>query len=44
LMSRNDVEKVSIRWPDLPDFNDMLIQGCEAREHVLTRKFKAEAA
>lgn len=27
LMSCNDVEKVSIRWPDLPDFNDMLIQG-----------------
>ncbi|EER4134500.1 toprim domain-containing protein [Escherichia coli] len=44
LMSCNDVEKVSIRWPDLPDFNDMLIQGGEAREHVLTRKFKAEAA
>ncbi|EEI9681193.1 DNA primase [Salmonella enterica] len=45
ILSRNDVEKVSIRWPDLPDFNDMLIEGCEVRQHVLTRKQKvAEAA
>ncbi|HCL5037356.1 TPA: toprim domain-containing protein, partial [Salmonella enterica] len=35
ILSRNDVEKVSIRWPDLPDFNDMLIEGCEVRQHVL---------
>lgn len=45
ILSRNDVEKVSIRWTDLPDFNDMLIEGCEVRQHVLTRKQKvAEAA
>ncbi|EJA5821327.1 toprim domain-containing protein, partial [Salmonella enterica] len=45
ILSRNDVEKVSIRWPDLPDFNDMLTEGCEARQHVLIRKQKvAEAA
>ncbi|EJO2705746.1 toprim domain-containing protein [Salmonella enterica] len=44
ILSRNDVEKVSIRWPDLPDFNDMLIEGCEARQHVLIRKKVAEAA
>ncbi|ECA4811378.1 DNA primase [Salmonella enterica subsp. enterica serovar Kiambu] len=44
ILSRNDVEKVSIRWPDLPDFNDMLTEGCEARQHVLTRKKVAEAA
>ncbi len=44
LMSRNDVEKVSIRWPDLPDFNDMLIEGCEARQHVLTRRQKVAEA
>ncbi|EAA7987436.1 DNA primase [Salmonella enterica] len=44
ILSRNDVEKVSIRWPDLPDFNDMLTEGCEARQHVLIRKKVAEAA
>lgn len=43
LVANNDIEKVSVRWPDLNDFNDMLTQGCEARERVFIRK-QREAA
>ncbi|HFS5767942.1 TPA: toprim domain-containing protein [Providencia rettgeri] len=38
LLSNNDIEKVSVRYPDLGDFNDLLIQGCEVRERVYIRK------
>lgn len=43
LVANNDIEKVSVRWPDLNDFNDLLTQGCEARERVFIRK-QREAA
>ncbi|MGJ0579375.1 DUF7146 domain-containing protein [Xenorhabdus bovienii] len=32
LKANNDIERVSVRWPDLGDFNDLLQQGCQARE------------
>lgn len=38
LLSSNDVEKVVVRWPSLPDFNDMLLKGCEIFEWRLNNK------
>lgn len=38
LLSNNDIEKVSVRYPDLGDFNDLLTLGCEARERIFIRK------
>lgn len=38
LVAKNDIEKVSVRYPDLGDFNDLLTQGCEARERIFIRK------
>ncbi|WP_420497821.1 DUF7146 domain-containing protein [Xenorhabdus khoisanae] len=38
LKTNNDVEKVSVRWPDHGDFNDMLQNGDEARELVFMKK------
>lgn len=38
LLANNDLEKVSIRWPDNGDFNDVLQAGCEVRELVFMRK------
>nr|WP_038251885.1 toprim domain-containing protein [Xenorhabdus nematophila] len=32
LKANNDIERVSVRWPDFGDFNDLLQQGCQARE------------
>ncbi|KER01051.1 toprim domain-containing protein [Photorhabdus temperata] len=32
LVAKNDLETVSIRWPDHGDFNDMLLNGDEVRE------------
>lgn len=43
LLSNNDIEKVSVRYPDLGDFNDLLTQGCEARERVFIRKQRGAA-
>ena len=37
LLSNNDVVKVLIRWPELPDFNDMLLEGCKIFEWTLTK-------
>lgn len=39
----NDLEKVTIRWPDNGDFNDMLINGDQVREQIFLKK-KKEAA
>ncbi|SFO05686.1 toprim domain-containing protein, partial [Xenorhabdus japonica] len=38
LLANNDIEKVSVRYPDLGDFNDLLQQGCQARERVFPKK------
>ncbi|CDH00755.1 toprim domain-containing protein [Xenorhabdus bovienii] len=32
LKANNDIERVSVRYPDLGDFNDLLQNGCQARE------------
>ena len=41
LVAKNDLEKVSIRWPDRGDFNDMMLTGCEVREQPFTKKVAA---
>ncbi|AOM42830.1 DNA primase [Xenorhabdus hominickii] len=38
LLANNDIEKVSVRYPDLGDFNDLLQQGCQAREREFVKK------
>ncbi|WP_446469358.1 DUF7146 domain-containing protein [Xenorhabdus stockiae] len=38
LQANNDVEKVSVRWPDAGDFNDLLQNGDQARGIEFTRK------
>lgn len=43
LLSNNDVERVSVRWPDNGDFNDMLNEACEVRELVFSRQHKEVA-
>lgn len=36
LLSKNDVNSVLVRWPELPDFNDMLQRGCKVFEWSLS--------
>lgn len=43
LNAKNDVEKISVRWPDRGDFNDMIRNGDQVRELVFTQKQKAAA-
>ncbi|MHB2560725.1 toprim domain-containing protein, partial [Klebsiella pneumoniae] len=38
LLAKNDLVKVSIRWPDNGDFNDMLMNGDQVREQVFYKK------
>ncbi|OTA14109.1 DNA primase [Xenorhabdus vietnamensis] len=38
LQASNDVEKVSVRWPDFGDFNDLLMNGDQARQLEFTKK------
>src|SRR5690606_34882883 len=38
LLAKNDLVKVSVRWPDNGDFNDMLMNGDEVRELVFYKK------
>ncbi|MCW7547141.1 toprim domain-containing protein [Photorhabdus sp. APURE] len=38
LLANNELEKVSVRWPDHGDFNDTLIDGDEVRELVFMKK------
>ncbi len=38
LMAKNDIVKVSVRWPDNGDFNDMLMNGDQVREQVFYKK------
>lgn len=37
ILSKNDVEKVSIRWPETGDFNDMLVNGSKVYQQILIR-------
>jgi len=37
ILANNDVQRVIVRWPELPDFNDMLLQGCKIFEWTLKR-------
>ncbi|MBN5207790.1 toprim domain-containing protein [Serratia marcescens] len=37
ILSKNDVERVSIRWPEKGDFNDMLMNGAKVYEWPLRR-------
>ena len=37
IMAKNDVKKVTIRWPDLGDFNDVLQETQKIHEWVLTK-------
>nr|DAE47020.1 MAG TPA: DNA primase/helicase [Caudoviricetes sp.] len=43
LLAKNDLVKVSVRWPDNGDFNDMLMNGDEVRELVFYKKQKEAA-
>lgn len=43
LLAKNDVQKVSVRWCDKGDFNDLLQNGDQVRELVFTKKEKAAA-
>lgn len=43
LLAKNDVRKVSVRWCDHGDFNDLLQNGDQVRELVFTKKQKAAA-
>ncbi|WP_338803601.1 toprim domain-containing protein [Xenorhabdus griffiniae] len=38
LLAGNDLEKISVRWPDFGDFNDLLQNGDQARELEFIRK------
>lgn len=37
ILSNNDVKKVSVRWPERGDFNDMLMEGAKVYQQILTR-------
>lgn len=41
LLARNDIRKVSVRWCDNGDFNDLLLNGDQVRELVFYRKVAA---
>ncbi|VFS51444.1 Uncharacterized protein conserved in bacteria [Budvicia aquatica] len=41
LTVKNDLVKVSVRWPDSGDFNDMLVNGEQVREQVFTKRVAA---
>lgn len=38
ILSNNDIETVSIRWPESGDFNDMLLNGSKVYQEQLTRR------
>lgn len=43
LMAKNDLQKISIYYPDNGDFNDMLMNGDQVREVVFYKKQKVAA-
>ncbi|MBP2856160.1 toprim domain-containing protein [Dickeya oryzae] len=40
LHAKNDLQKVSVRWPQCGDFNDLLTNGAEVYEWTFTREDK----
>lgn len=43
LLAKNDLQRVSVYWPDHDDFNNMLMNGDEVRELVFYKKQKEAA-
>lgn len=43
LIAKNDIERVTVRWPDNGDFNDMLMNGDQVREQVFFKRAVANA-
>ncbi|MBU9819945.1 toprim domain-containing protein [Rahnella sp. BCC 1045] len=41
LNAKNDLLKISIRWPDNGDFNDLIINGDQVREQIYYKKVAA---
>jgi len=41
LLAKNDIQKVTVRWCDNGDFNDMLMNGDQVRELTFNRKVAA---
>ncbi|MBE5251753.1 DUF7146 domain-containing protein [Mixta mediterraneensis] len=38
LLAKNDIQKVTVRWPDSDDFNDVIQKGDQVRELTFNRK------
>jgi putative DNA primase/helicase len=43
LLAKNDLQKISIYYPDNGDFNDMLMNGDQVRELVFYKKQQVAA-
>jgi|SRR5471030_637313 len=41
LNAKNDLQKITIRWPDNGDFNDLIINGDQVREQIYYKKVAA---
>ncbi|MCX8967388.1 DNA primase [Erwinia psidii] len=41
LLAKNDIQKVTVRWPDTGDFNDLIQNGEQVRELVFYKKAAA---
>lgn len=41
LVAKNDIQKVTVRWPDSGDFNDLIMNGEQVRELIFTKKVVA---
>jgi putative DNA primase/helicase len=43
LVAKNDLQRVSVYWPDHDDFNNMLMNGDQVRELVFYKKQQVAA-
>ncbi|PHM31314.1 DUF7146 domain-containing protein [Xenorhabdus innexi] len=43
LVAKNNIERVSVRWPDDGDFNDLLQHGSQARERIFMKEQRETA-
>lgn len=43
LLAKNDLQRVSVYWPDHDDFNNLLMNGDQVRELVFTKKQQVAA-
>lgn len=41
LLAKNDIEKITVRWPDSGDFNDLIQKGEKVRELTFSKKVEA---